>query len=205
MRTYSGIVLAGGRSTRMGADKASLTIRNISLLDRAVALLEPLVDDVIVVTRAQERTAGRVRVVADEIRDRGPMAGLLTGLHAVRHPEALVVPVDLPLLPPAFLKYLAESSYGWDITVPRWRDGIEPLVGVYAVRCAPLMAAALRSGQGSMQDFVTATEVPIRFLEEPEVRQFGDPARLFFNVNTPEDARVVESLLAAPAAAGDPS
>jgi len=186
----------------MGADKVALTVLGVSLLDRAVALLAPLTTDLIVVTRDRQETAGRLRFVADEIRGRGPMAGLLTGLRAVRHPAAVVVPVDLPLLPPAFLRYLYESSEGWDITVPRWRGGIEPLVGVYAAGCATALVAALGSGQDSMQDFVSSTALPVRFLEEPEVRQFGDPARLFLNVNTPEDVRVAESLLAAPVDGG---
>jgi len=181
----------------MGVDKSALTVRGVSLLDRAVALLTPLATDIIVVTRDREEMAGRLRFVADEIRDRGPMAGLLTGLHAARHPVAIVVPVDLPLLPPAFLRYLHASSHGWSITVPRWRGGIEPLVGIYAAGCAAALAAALGRGQDSMQEFVSSAGLPVRFVEESEVRQFGDPARLFLNVNTPEDVRVVDSLLAA--------
>lgn len=196
MKNISGIILAGGRSTRMGADKAALAMSGIPLLERAAGLLTPFADDIVVVTRDRTKITHPIRVIPDEIPDRGPVAGLLSGLHAVRHARAIVIPVDLPLLTPGFLKYLIESSYGWDLTIPRWRDGMEPLVGVYAVGCGAALAASLSRGEDSLQSFILTTDLSVRFLEEPEIRQFGDPSRLFLNVNTPEDASLAESFLA---------
>lgn len=80
----SGIILAGGRSSRMGVDKVSLTVLGVPLLHRAEALLEPLANEIVVVTHAREETTGKVRYVADELPYRAPMAGLLTGLRSVR-------------------------------------------------------------------------------------------------------------------------
>jgi molybdopterin-guanine dinucleotide biosynthesis protein A len=188
----------------MGVDKPAVAVGGVLLLDRAVALVAPLTPDLIIVTRDRQQTAGPLRVVADEIPGRGPMAALLTGLRAARYPAALVVPVDLPLLPSAFLRYLQEASAGWDITVPRWRGGVEPLVGVYAQACAPALAAALASGQQSLQRFVGSADLRVRFLEDSEVRRFGDPARMFFNVNTPEDAQAAEALLLTAPGGGHP-
>lgn len=197
----SGIVLAGGRSTRMGVDKTMLAVLGVPLLRRALTLLDPLTDEVVVVTHDRNETVEGVRYVADELRDRGPMAGLLTGLRAMTGAKGVVIPVDLPLLPPALLTHLVETSAGWDVTIPRWREGLEPLVGVYTAACAPALAASLEQGRDALWEFVHHTDLQVRFLEEPEVRRFGDPALLFFNVNTPEDVGRAEALLA-PASEG---
>lgn len=185
----------------MGADKIAVAVCGVPLLRRALALLEPLADDVVVVTRDRSEAAAGLRYVADELPCRGPMAGLMTGLRAMRGPRGLVIPVDMPLLPPGLLRYLVDSSAGSTITVPRWRAGVEPLVGVYAAACAEALAEALENGRDSLVEFVTAAETQTRFLEEPELRQFGEPAEFFLNVNTPEDLRRAEALLAA--AGGD--
>src|SRR3990172_3381549 len=193
-RSLSGIVLAGGRSTRMGSDKRHLALRGLSLVDRALQTIDRLVDDVVVVREGEEGTIGRARVVRDDVSERGPLGGLLTGLRRVRHLRALVVPVDMPVLAEDLLAYLGSASAGWDITVPRWRGGIEPLVGVYATRCAPHIEQFLRRPSASARDFVRTTDLKVRFVGEAEVRRFGNPGEAFFNGNTPEDLREAERL-----------
>jgi molybdopterin-guanine dinucleotide biosynthesis protein A len=200
----SGIVLAGGKSVRMGSDKGRLTIDGTSLLDRALRTIDGLVDDVVisvrdVSTREREGDAGRVRVVRDDVPERGPLGGLLTSLRRVHHPRALVVAVDMPLLTKNLLAYLIDTSWGWDITVPRWRDRVEPLAGVYDRGCAPHIERFLQRPSASARDFVLMTDLGVRFVEDREIRRFGSPGRLFFNVNTPEDAQEAERLLRAQA------
>lgn len=191
-----GVVLAGGRSVRMGADKRFIRIGGLTLLERALGVLRPLVDDLVVVTRDETAQASSARVVADEVKERGPLAGLYTGLRAAGRGRVLVIPVDMPLLAPELLALLVAASPGWLVTVPRWRGRVEPLVGVYDVRCAGAMERALRLPGGSVQDFVRSMGPAVRFVDETEVRQTGDPEVLFFNVNTPDDALRAERLLA---------
>lgn len=191
----SGIVLAGGRSARMGSDKRIVVVHGLPLLDRTLRMIEALVDDVVVVTHDEEGAIRRTRVVRDDIPERGPLGGLLTGLRAITHLRALVLPVDMPLLSRELLAGLIVASDGWDITVPRWRGGVEPLVGVYAQTCAAHVEQFLRRASAPARDFVRMTDLQVRFLEEAELSRFGSPGVLFFNVNTPGDAQEAERLL----------
>jgi len=123
----SGVILAGGRATRLGTDKGEIRLLGISLLDRAVTLCKPLTSDLLIVAREAGASRGQARIVSDEVADRGPMAGLLTGLRHARHARALVIPVDMPCLTAELLRFLVEVGAGSDITVPRWGRGMEPL------------------------------------------------------------------------------
>lgn len=194
MTAISGILLAGGRGLRFRGDKRMARVRGIPLLAWTAALLGSVAEDVVVVTRDEAGLRGRWRYVRDEIPDRGPMCGLLTGLRAVRHGRALVLAVDMPLVTVDFLKYLAEAGTEADITLPRW-ERIEPLVGVYARTCISPLAASLEEGRDSLGDFVQSTTLAVRFLGEEEIRRFDDPRHLFFNINVPEDVETAEVLL----------
>ncbi len=190
----SGILLAGGLGTRLGMDKRMARVRGMPLLDRALALLEPVADEIVIVTRDETPRRGRARMLRDEIREGGPLAGLLTGLRGVSHPRALVLPVDMPLISPALLSHLVAVSTGWMITVPRWIR-LEPLVGVYSIACLPLMETYLEGGRRSAADFVRLLGPAVCYIPEEELARFGDPSRLFLNVNTPGDLLRAEGLL----------
>ena len=194
MSTVSGILLAGGRGVRFRGDKRMARVRGVPLLEWTADLLGSVAEDVVVVTRDEAGARGRWRCLRDEIPDRGPMGGLLTGLRAVRHQRALVLAVDMPLVPVEFLRYLALAGAEADITLPRWVR-VEPLVGVYARSCIPPLAASLEQGRESLADFAQNTALAVRFVEEEEIRRFGEPRHLFFNVNTPEDVKTAEVLL----------
>lgn len=192
--TVSGILLAGGRGTRLGEDKRAVRILGTSLLDRAAALLESVADDVVIVSRDGGGGLGRARIIRDEIPDLGPVAGLLTGLRAIRHGHALVLPVDMPLLAPQFLAHLVLVSTGWDITVPQWIR-LEPLVGVYSAACLRPLEQYIRVRRASVADFVRSADLTVRYVPEEEIRRFGDPARLFLNVNDRVDLLRAAALL----------
>lgn len=196
LEQISGIILAGGRSRRLGADKREVRVGGAALLDRAVALCAPLVDDLVITARESGQPRGGVPVIADEIPDRGPMAGLLTGLRHCRHPRALVIPVDMPLLTVEFLRFLIQAGTGAAITVPRWRRGIEPLVGVYTRACSAPLAERVAGGATAVHAFIQSAALTVRVVDAPEIEAFGPPERLFFNINTPEDVAAAEAMLA---------
>ncbi len=200
----SGLILAGGRATRFGEDKSAVRLQGVTLLDRAAALLQSLTDDLIIAARTAGGRHGRARIVNDALADRGPMAGLLAGLRAARHERVLVIPVDMPLLTPPFLRHLILAGAGAEITVPRWRAGVEPLVGIYATTCIPALDTLVRGGITAVHAFVTSSALAVRYVDEPEIRAHGDPDRLFLNINTPDDLTAAEALLRAPPAPDAP-
>jgi molybdopterin-guanine dinucleotide biosynthesis protein A len=184
----------------MGTDKRHVHLGGISLLERALRTLEPVADDLLVVTRDEEGTFGRARVICDVVKDRGPMAGILTGLRAIRHLRALVIPVDMPLLRTDLLARLIVLSEGWDITVPCRGSRIEPLVGVYTTACIRELEEPVARWQTSVSDFIRSTGLAARYVTHAELHRFGDPDLLFLNVNTVEDVRKAEAHLRSPSA-----
>jgi len=190
----SGIVLAGGRGSRLGTDKRHIRLCGVSLLDRAVALCAPLTNDLVVVAQEPGERLGAARVIGDEVADRGPIGGLLTGLRHVRHPRALVIPVDMPCLTEEFLRFLVAVG-GSDITVARWGRGVEPLVGVYTRACIGPLAELVQGGTTAVHAFIQSTALRVRYVGGTEIEAFGPPERLFFNVNTWADVATAEALL----------
>ena len=169
----------------MGRDKALLPWGEGTLLDHALRRLRAVTPDVHVLAGAAGRYHDRgVPVHADVVPGQGPLAGLAAALHAGRPRPVLLLAVDLPLVPVPLLARLAEALAEADLVVPVWEAGTEPLCAAYGPACRPAVEAALRAGRRRMTSFWPG--LAVRHLEGPELRAFGDPARLFLNVNDPE-------------------
>ena len=198
MGRVSGLVVAGGHSARLGTDKRTVRLGDITLLDRALSLLTAVSDDVMVSARDAAGVPGGVRVAPDSRPDRGPMAGILAGLRLARRARLLVIPVDMPMLTPSLLRFLVDLDPDAAVTVPRWRAGLEPLTAVYDRTCAPFLEGLVERGTTAVHQFITSTALRVRLVDEPEIYPHGDPARLFLNINTQDDLRRAETLLAGP-------
>ena len=142
----TGIVLAGGHSTRMGRDKARVALQGRSLLEWVLEALRQVCDEVLVVTSTEglvhQRDAmgdavGDARLIADHTPERGPMGGLYTGLGAASADMVLLVGCDTPFLQPALLKRVVQTGAGRDAGVPRLEGIPQTLQATYARRCLP--------------------------------------------------------------------
>jgi molybdopterin-guanine dinucleotide biosynthesis protein A len=184
----SAAILAGGRARRFGgADKAQLAVGRARIIDRQLAALSAVADDIRIVCNDPDRYAALgVRVIPDAIRDAGPLGGIYSALLDARHDRVLVLACDLPFVTAALLGRLIEESTHGDVDaiVPRSARGLEPLCALYAARCAA--AARDRIQQGTLQAAGLLDVVRTRILE-PEVLAPYDEGALFENVNTPHD------------------
>lgn len=182
----SGIILAGGRSTRMGSPKALLPFGGEPLVARLVARIRPLFDEVIVAASpGQELPPLDARVVFDDVAHEGPVGGILYGLRAAGGEYGFVTSCDAAFLRPELVSHLAALRAGWDIVAPRWGGRVQPLVAVYSKSVIPLLEAQLAAGRlrlGALLD-----RVRTRTVDEEEVRRFDPEGASFFNMNTPED------------------
>ena len=188
----SGIILAGGRSSRLGKDKVFEVIGKETLIERAVRQLAELdeLDELIVVT--SERVAPlldafrlRARIAKDVHIGQGPMGGLHAGLLAAGNDYSLVVACDLPFLNHDLLRYMIGLRRGYDMVVPRVSGMIEPLHAVYSKSCLPAIERRLNEGRSMVYSLLEG--VRVRFVEQEEVEKF-DPKRLsFFNINSTAD------------------
>lgn len=147
---YSMIVLAGGRSSRMGRDKSDLIYREQTFLDIQIEKGRKLgIEDILVSGYKGDGCAGRL--VMDRFAERGPLGGLEACLRQAVHGRCLVVSVDTPLLSVSELQGLLEADRETvaPATLLCHGDRLEPLMGVYSVDLADAMAAALAAGNGS--------------------------------------------------------
>ena len=186
----TGVVLAGGRSRRMGTDKALLrwppgAADGLSLLELTAARLATLCEEVLVVGSREPAPAG-TREVPDLYPDGGSLGGIASGLQVAQHPRALVVATDMPFLNAALLRWLAERPGAWDAIVPLSPEGRpEPLHAVYAQTCLAPLRRRVEAGQLKIQDFLD--EVVTRFIRAEQWHTVDPDGRSFFNLNTPED------------------
>jgi molybdenum cofactor guanylyltransferase len=185
----SAAILAGGRARRLGgADKASLLVGGLRIIDRQIAALARVADDIRIVANDPERYAALgVRVIPDRIPDAGPLGGIHAALEDAGPHSVLVLACDLPFVTPALLEALVvEFGAGdeVDAVVPRSSRGVEPLCAVYAARCAD--AARRRIERGELKVAGLLGDVRVRELGSDVLAPY-DEATVFLNVNTPHD------------------
>jgi molybdenum cofactor guanylyltransferase len=179
------LILAGGNSTRMGADKAFLTLNGQTLLERALELARSVTPDVRIVGSA-EKFAAFGPVVEDAFFDCGPLAGIHAGLRASQAELNLVLAVDVPFVSTGLLRFLIERARNCAAIaiVPR-AGGWHPLCAVYRREFSDYAESALRAGQYKIATLFDV--VPTEAIEESELAAAGFSADAFRNLNTKED------------------
>lgn len=182
----TGFLLAGGRSLRMGADKALLDCGGRTLVERAVAVMRSACPCFAIVGDPA-RFSKYGTAIEDLYPGCGPLAGIHAGLVQSSADLNLVLAIDMPFVTGtllAFLLAVAEETTAM-VTVPRTARGFQPLCAVYRRGFLPAAESALRAGKYKVDALFT--EVPVRIIEENEVTAAGFSEQSFFNVNTPED------------------
>jgi len=191
------IILAGGRGGRLGRDKTVEKVGGHTMLQRVTNCLTSICDEIIVViAKDQPRPSLSVEaiVVIDIYPGMGSLGGIYTGLTASSSLYNLVVACDMPFLNPSLLEYLMKVSPGFDVVIPRDREGrLEPLHALYSKNCIDPIDKQLQQGNLKIDGFLD--QVNVRYVEERETSEF-DPQRLsFFNINTPADLEKAEAML----------
>jgi molybdenum cofactor guanylyltransferase len=194
------IILAGGKSTRLGRDKASEMLLDRPLLQHVLDRLVGLVDECVVVhARGQALPPLEpdidVVLAEDVYPEVGPLGGIYTGLGAMSAPHGLVVACDMPLLQAALLRHLLQLSDGCEAVVPLNGGRPEPLCAVYRAGCRPVVQAQIDAGR------LRASDLPgllrTRYVQENEWRAFDQDGLSFQNVNRQEDLDRAAKLLRA--------
>lgn len=191
----SAAVLAGGKSTRMGRDKALLELSGRPLVRHVIDRLGAISHDVFLVTkRAHELDGLPVRVVSDDLDAHTPLAGIARALHAAAHQHVFVCACDMPFVSPSLVRLLADRVTGYDAAVPL-RDGRpEPLHAVWSCDAVPTLDAALRAGERAVHRVLDTLHVA--WIDEDTWAEVDPMGLSFQNVNTPDDlARVSLELM----------
>ncbi len=188
----TGVILSGGKNTRMGENKAFLRVGEERLIDRTVRLFRRVFREVIIVTTSPlDYLDQEAIIVTDIIPEKGALGGLYTGLFYAIDEYAFLAACDMPFLNLAFLEYMVQQATGYDIVVPAPSDGLQPLHAIYARRCLPAIRAHLDRNHLQIKRFYPGHQI-LKIL--PEVLGVFDPeGRMFLNVNTPEDLQKLRS------------
>ena len=180
-------ILAGGRSARMGTDKAFVVFDGRTLLARALDLARSLTADVCIVGDPA-KFASLGSVVEDLFPGCGPLAGIHAALRSSQTDLNLILAVDTPFLTPALLEYLigrARDSGAAMATVPRTTRGWQPLCAIYRRDFASLAEKGLRAGRYKIDALFAEAQAQV--ISEVELQSAGFSPDLFSNLNTPED------------------
>jgi molybdopterin-guanine dinucleotide biosynthesis protein A len=183
---FSAVILAGGRSSRMGCDKAWLEMDGQPLLARQIRIVrEAGVAEVLISGRAEVDYAQfQLPVLLDPVADQGPLAGIERALSVCAFTHLLVLAVDLPRMSSAYLQRLMEYCSPSVGVVPRLAGHSEPLVAIYPKDCLPLAQAAIEQGEFAVRDFALNCSAS-GFLREVDVS--ATDAAHFDNWNQPSD------------------
>jgi molybdopterin-guanine dinucleotide biosynthesis protein A len=196
--TRSAAILAGGLASRFGgSDKGALLVEGRTIIDRQIAELSSLTDDVLVVratdvTRDSGTPGIGPRVIADLVPGCGPLGGLHAALVEARSDIVFVVACDMPYVTAPFIAYLFSLASKVDIVVPQTERGYHPLCAVYTRACLESVAARLADRRLAMRDLVAAMRT--RVVTAEEIDRFGDRYQLLANVNTPAEYAGLETL-----------
>ena len=196
----TGFLLAGGASRRMGRPKAALVLSGETMLSRQIRLLRAVSRQAFIVGATARFSGGMdghvedlgVTILADELPGRGPLAGISAALARTRTEFNLILSCDLPWMEAAFLRFLCRHAFkgGDEVTLPVSRGGgDEPLCAVYRRRALWAIRTTLAAGQNQVSR--SFAKVRVERLTWPEIARAGFPARIFDNMNTPDDYQAV--------------
>jgi len=185
-------ILAGGKSSRMGRDKAFLQLRDETLLAHALKLAGAVAEEVRIVGDAT-RFSPLGRVVEDVYRNRGPLGGIHAALSASSTDLNLMLAVDLPFVDADFLQYLLSRARESTaiVTLPRAAGGLQPLCAVYRRPFAEIAEEALRNGRNKIDSLFA--KVGTCVIEDDELARAGFSSEMFHNLNTPDDLKKAQS------------
>lgn len=182
----TGVILAGGRSSRMGSNKALLPFRGGRFIEAIHRQLTELFSEVILVTNTPEQFAFLpCRTVADLFPGMGVLAGLHAGLLHAETEQIFAVACDMPYLNSALIRRLVLLRDRADVVIPMTESGAEPLHALYGKGCLPFMEAALLAEQRRIVSFFPQVRV-LRFPHE-QVAAIDPNFDSFRNINTPDD------------------
>jgi molybdopterin-guanine dinucleotide biosynthesis protein A len=170
-----------------GLDKAALLLGGTRIIDRQLAILRTLSEDVMVVANDPSRYAAlQLPVVPDLVPGAGALGGVYTALDTARHDVVVVLACDLPFVTADLLdRLITEADDTVDAVVPRSRRGLEPLCAVYRKRCAPVLRERIETG--ALQLSALPDVLRVREVGPAALAPYDATGRLFANVNTPHD------------------
>lgn len=194
----TGVLVAGGKSRRMGRDKRFLELDGQPLLQRALSVLQGLFPEVLVAVAEPlpQLTGQGYRMVLDLIPNCATLGGLYTGLFFASHPRVFAIGCDMPFLNPKVIKRLAETGPQADVVMPRLATGLQPMHAVYSKACLPHLERMAKEQRLKVQNLAEIAGLTVKLVPEKDFLDLDPQLLSFFNINTPADLEFARKLLA---------
>ncbi|MCY4612721.1 MAG: molybdenum cofactor guanylyltransferase [Nitrospira sp.] len=196
IQEISGVVLAGGKSRRMGMDKRSLSIHGKPLLDRVLSVLLDVFPEVLLVLAEEDisRHEDRIKIVTDLVPGCAAVGGLYTGLYYARCPRVFVVACDMPFINPAVIELFSQKSEATDIVLAQLVNGLQPLHGLYAKKCLTCLKEMIDARDLRLQNMADHPGLTVRRIPESEIRSVDPQLLSFLNLNSPADVELAKKI-----------
>ena len=188
----TGVILVGGKSRRMGQDKALLDLAGQPLIGRIIGVMQSCFKHLLLVGDQPERfTSYNLPVVPDSYPG-SSLGGLYTGLHAAATERIFVTSCDIPFPNPELIRLICAEAEGYDAIVPATDGGLEPLFALYAKSCLPVMQTALEAG--NFRITAVLQQLQIKTIAPEQLGQIDADGRALLNINTPEEYAACKEL-----------
>jgi len=190
------VIQAGGKSSRMGRDKALMPFLGRPLIERVLDRIVHLADEVLITTNSPtEYRFLNIPLIPDKIPGRGALGGLFTAIEAAQHPLVAVIACDLPFTNAEILSLAKRtlSDPNIDAAIPQTQHGLEPLHAVYRrVTCLPAIKAAIDADQWRMTSW--HRDIKLHIISQSEIQHCDPDGLTFSNLNTPEAFEEAENI-----------
>ncbi len=187
-KEVTGVILAGGKSSRMGTDKGLMEFQGEKMIRRTMDVFRGLFREILIVTNLPlDYLDQDARIVTDIFPGKGPIGGIHTGLFFSSNEHAFFAACDMPFFNSEFISYMISRIGNYDIIVPETEKGPQPLHAIYSRKCLNRIKTLINEDRLKVTGFYKS----FRTLPIPmkEIARFDPENRIFFNVNTPEDLK----------------
>ena len=191
----TGVLLAGGKSRRMGQDKRLLSVGEETLYARSFSVLRAVFERVVVVV-AQDSlvVASDEPVLRDLIPHCGNLGGLYTGLKQAGTQWVFAVGCDMPVLDPGTIRHFIGLKSQGDVIMAKLQNGFHPMHALYHRNCLPIMESLIHAQDLKIHRLADHPALRVRVVMPEELRQLDPQGRSFYNVNAPADLAAARSL-----------
>lgn len=185
----TGIILAGGKSSRMGEDKGLISFRGKLMIEHVINVLEQFSIPIIIIANNDDYNQFGYPVYSDIISDRGPAGGIFTGLTHTKTETNIIVSCDSPLITSQLIENLLEAHDGHQITMPRFKDKTHPLIGIYERNSLETFKSNIEKEELKLRVInSTLNTFELEFNEESIINNKD----CFSNINTKDELKQLE-------------
>jgi molybdopterin-guanine dinucleotide biosynthesis protein A len=182
----SGVILAGGKSSRYGEDKAFVKVGGIPIIERVIRIFKGLFRDIVIISNSLEDYKHlALPLHEDLIKNLGPLGGIYTALNVILNRYCFVAACDMPSLNKDLINHMISQKSNYDIVAPKVGWKIEALHSLYSKACLPYIRNLIEVNRYQVVRIFPM--VSVRYIEEEEIRFFDPELKSFLNINSPQD------------------